>query len=135
MTTAPLPHSSTTSSLPPPPSSTAVNGTNFPQPVIKGWTAFGDSYSAGIGAGDAVDNSDETENCRRRKGSFPWQINTSPFLVANPDHAFNLFACSGAVLKDVGIDITPGSQIDKWLETVMWKTLQTSLLSLSAEMM
>jgi hypothetical protein len=114
-TTTPAPLSSTTTSSQPLPSSTAVNGTNHPQPVLKGWVAFGDSYSAGIGAGDPVDNTPGTDECRRRKGSFPWQLNSSPVLSPDPNHAFSFLACSGAVMEDVGVTIGPNSQIGQWI--------------------
>lgn len=79
-------------------------------PVYRGWTAFGDSYAAGVGAGAAYGNSGD---CRRREGSYPFQLNNSPVLAANQNHEFEFIACSGATINNIlrGGD---NSQVDQF---------------------
>ncbi|KAK4446236.1 hypothetical protein QBC34DRAFT_469965 [Podospora aff. communis PSN243] len=69
------------------------------------WTAFGDSYSAGIGAGQYDDVPNGIGGaCHRATGSFAVQLMDSPTLKGSwqihpPE--FQFLACSGAVMSDV----------------------------------
>jgi hypothetical protein len=54
---------------------------NSISPLRTGWVAFGDSYSAGLGAGAVADESEnDSDGCRRRQGSFPWVLSQSEWL-------------------------------------------------------
>lgn len=83
--------------------------------VQIGWTAFGDSFSAGPGAGADVPGSG---SCRRREGAFPEQLNKAAALSANPDHGFDFLACSGARTADVLPKASSDGQIDKFRTNV-----------------
>ncbi len=67
------------------------------------WTAFGDSYSAGVGAGSysGVPGGGKGGDCRRSTGSFPAQLDDTPDFKTNTSHVFRFLACSGAVVGDV----------------------------------
>ncbi|KAB5522082.1 SGNH hydrolase-type esterase domain-containing protein [Coniochaeta sp. 2T2.1] len=69
-------------------------------PVSGGWTAFGDSFAAGIGAGDAYDNSDP-DHCRRRTHAHPVVLNTDPIFAPSAAHDFSFLACSGDKTPEV----------------------------------
>ena len=87
-------------------------GPVYGQFVQLGWTAFGDSFSAGPGAGADIGGSGD---CRRRTGAWPNQLNTSPLLSTNLAHVFNFAACSGARIADVlpkTTDNGPDGQLD-----------------------
>ena len=77
--------------------------------VQLGWTAFGDSFAAGPGAGADIGGSGD---CRRRTGAWPNQLNTSPLLSTNLAHVFNFAACSGARIADVLSKPTNNGQLD-----------------------
>ncbi|TKA83605.1 hypothetical protein B0A55_00387 [Friedmanniomyces simplex] len=66
------------------------------------YAAFGDSFSAGIGAGEfftgSADNQDNA--CARMKDSYPNQIVEARSLKGNAPH-FDFLACSGDVLDDI----------------------------------
>jgi len=73
--------------------------------IFDGWTAFGDSFAAGIGAGTVHD--DDSGNCRRRDGAYPAQIHTSGVLDrAGSSPTFQFLACSGAKIADVQHQVT-----------------------------
>lgn len=74
-------------------------GQDFAGPVAAGWAALGDSFAAGIGAGETTGNSG---GCKRRVGSHAVQLTTSEHL-RNGFHIppFTFLACSGAVIADV----------------------------------
>lgn len=97
-----------------------------PLPVSNGWTAFGDSFAAGIGAGADYGNSGD---CRRRTGSYPFKLNSSPVLDLDQNHEFQFIACSGAVINNV----IPGgvnSQVDQFVsDTVANKDIATLTIS------
>ncbi len=77
--------------------------------VQLGWTAFGDSFSAGPGAGGDYGGSGD---CRRRTGAWPSQLDRSTVLSTNPAHDFEFAACSGARIADVLHKTTNDGQID-----------------------
>lgn len=60
---------------------------------IQSWTALGDSYAAGVEAGDELDST-----CWRYSDSYPGQLNRSEVLGSN--HTFDFLACSGALMQD-----------------------------------
>lgn len=60
---------------------------------IKGYTALGDSYAAGIMAGDELDS-----NCWRYSDGYPGQLNRSSILGSG--HSFDYRACSGALMEE-----------------------------------
>ena len=79
------------------------------------WTALGDSYSAGVGAGTVLPG-DRQNVCRRYDRSYPSQINGNADLDAQPDHTFHFYSCSGSKAPDVLRRQNGGneySQIDK----------------------
>lgn len=66
------------------------------------WTALGDSYASGVGAGDYVSNS---YRCLRYNHAYPVLMNSDNRLP-NGDHKditmkFNNVACSGSSTADV----------------------------------
>lgn len=91
-------------------SSYYIDVTATPPPVRNGWVAFGDSYAAGIGAGDAVDNPDDGK-CLRGNGGYPWFLDTNFKLLANHGNHFQPLACSGDVVNDM---FKPGAQLEQW---------------------
>ncbi len=84
--------------------------------VQLGWTAFGDSFSAGPGAGADYGGSGD---CRRRTGAFPNQLNTSPALSTNPAHVFDFVACSGARIVDVLSKTSNDGQLDTFRDNAV----------------
>lgn len=91
-------------------SSYYIDVTATPPPVRNGWVAFGDSYAAGIGAGDAVDNPDDGKYLRGN-GGYPWFLDTNFKLLANHGNHFQPLACSGDVVNDM---FKPGAQLEQW---------------------
>ena len=69
-----------------------VADTNLRRPDlnIQEWTAMGDSYAAGIGAGSSISRFDYT--CFRFNGAYPSVMNTD---IAPQRPVFNNVACSG----------------------------------------
>ncbi|PGH21477.1 hypothetical protein AJ80_03268 [Polytolypa hystricis UAMH7299] len=61
--------------------------------VIKGFAALGDSYAAGVDAGDMLSRS-----CWRFSDGYPGQLNRSDLLP--PNHTFEFYACTGAVMRN-----------------------------------
>jgi lysophospholipase L1-like esterase len=76
-----------------------------PNPIQKGYVAFGDSFAAGFGTGTTT-----TDSCRRGEFSYPKQLNAS--APAGID--FQNIACSGAVITEI-ISGGANSQIDAWI--------------------
>jgi hypothetical protein len=73
------------------------------------WTALGDSYSSGVGAGDYVDG----RRCLRYDSAYPALINGDPSLSPYP-HIFNNVVCSGSTTKDVeNYQFYETDQVDK----------------------
>ena len=74
-----------------------------PSPIHNGYTAFGDSYAAGIGTGNT-----STWGCRQGRFSYP-------DLIAStiPGIDFQNLACSGATVENL---VSGGaySQVDVW---------------------
>jgi hypothetical protein len=64
------------------------------------YAAFGDSFAAGIGAGNFVTGSaDERDNvCARMTGSYPSQVNN---FIPERISTFDFLACSGDVLDNI----------------------------------
>lgn len=91
-------------------SSYFIDETATPPPVRNGWVAFGDSYAAGIGAGDAVDNPDH-KKCLRGDGGYPWFLDANFKLLANHGNNFQPLACSGDVVNDM---FKPDAQLELW---------------------
>ena len=74
-----------------------------PSPIKNGYTAFGDSYAAGIGTGNT-----SSWGCRQGRFSYPDLIASSA-----PDIDFQNLACSGATIQNV-LSSGINSQIDAW---------------------
>ena len=72
-------------------------------PIRNGYTAFGDSYAAGIGTGNA-----SSWGCRQGRFSYPDLIAST---VADID--FQNLACSGATVQNI-LSGGTNSQIDSW---------------------
>ena len=81
-------------------------GTIKPNPIKKGYVAFGDSFAAGIGTG-----STEWNGCRQGQFSYPKLIAATAAHI-KPD--FQNLACSGAVIDDL-LQGDPKSQVDSWV--------------------
>ncbi|KAM0691538.1 hypothetical protein Q7P36_007737, partial [Cladosporium allicinum] len=62
--------------------------------------AIGDSYSAGIGAGNRLDEGDD-RLCSRYDHSYPYLLNQDGWLGDASARTFQFVSCSGAVTKDV----------------------------------
>jgi hypothetical protein len=60
------------------------------------WTAFGDSYSAGIGTGENYDAGGEG-SCKRRTGSYLNAMNHQFFAFLGRQINFQFSSCSSAV--------------------------------------
>jgi lysophospholipase L1-like esterase len=89
---------------------TSLAGTALSQFLVKkGWTAFGDSYAAGIGAGADVGNSGD---CSRRAGAYPVQFDPALELSGGLPHGFNFIACSGAKMENVQTRANGQGQVD-----------------------
>lgn len=67
---------------------------------IKKIAAIGDSYSAGIGAGDRL-GGDGDWSCSRYSESYPMLFNEDERFGDSKDRKFQFKSCSGAVVKDV----------------------------------
>jgi len=62
------------------------------------WTAWGDSYASGVGAGDYVDGF----RCLRYSKAYPRFIDADPDkYLPGPGGKFNNVACSGAKVHEV----------------------------------
>jgi hypothetical protein len=84
--------------------------TNWPHVVRHGWASFGDSYAAGIGAGEPYD--DDTVKCRRGNNSYTgWLDDIFYFDNYRVRTVWKFLACSGAVASDLVAD---QGQIAKW---------------------
>ncbi|KAG5808825.1 hypothetical protein H9Q71_006708 [Fusarium xylarioides] len=79
---------------------------------IKKLAAVGDSYSAGIGAGDGL-HGEGDENCRRYDHSYPYLINQDERLGDTANRKFQFKSCSGAVIKNVIEDQLPSIDSDQ----------------------
>ena len=66
--------------------------------AVAEWTAMGDSYAAGIGAG-ALPQGPDPDHCFRCLNSYP--VITQSSLQPNPGR-FNFVACSGAKFDEIG---------------------------------
>ncbi|KAK4099834.1 SGNH hydrolase, partial [Parathielavia hyrcaniae] len=69
------------------------------QVIQGGWTAFGDSYAAGIGAGNK--HASDTGDCRRRANAYPNQVQTDGSLAGGMNVEFSFQACSSAKIAEV----------------------------------
>lgn len=63
------------------------------------WTAWGDSYASGVGAGNYIDG----RRCLRYDGAYPVaiSIDTENLLASEGGGKFNNVVCSGAKAEDV----------------------------------
>jgi len=62
------------------------------------WTALGDSYASGVGAGTMDQGS---QRCMRFSDAYPRQMNASTQLPGSPNRIMNNVVCSGAQAQDV----------------------------------
>jgi hypothetical protein len=69
------------------------------QVIQGGWTTFGDSYAAGIGAGGK--HASDSGKCRRRVNAYPSQLQADGSLAAGMNVEFSFQACSSAKIPDV----------------------------------
>ena len=74
-----------------------------PNPIKRGYTAFGDSYAAGIGTGNT-----STWGCRQGRFSYPDLI-----ALTAQDIDFQNLACSGATVQNL-LSGGVNSQVDAW---------------------
>ncbi|KAL8925829.1 MAG: hypothetical protein Q9208_003326 [Pyrenodesmia sp. 3 TL-2023] len=75
---------------------------------INTWTAIGDSFAAGIGAGSVPKEADEVQ-CSRYGDAYPVMLND---LMEIPQASFEFLACTGATspeIKDQAKGLDPGS--------------------------
>ena len=68
-------------------------------PICSSYIAFGDSSSAGLGAGSPYPN-DPVPSCQRYAGAYPAQYMQDQ-LAEMPGFQFQFSACSGAQVLDV----------------------------------
>ncbi|KAI4189588.1 MAG: hypothetical protein LQ346_005088 [Caloplaca aetnensis] len=76
---------------------------------IHTWTAIGDSFAAGIGAGQYPKTHEDT-SCSRYGDAYPVMLND---LMEIPQASFNFIACTGAIsaeIKDQAKQLALGSQ-------------------------
>ncbi|KAI9678746.1 MAG: hypothetical protein M1817_005803 [Caeruleum heppii] len=71
----------------------------YDQSWVKKWAAVGDSYAAGIGAGNLTNQAD-ARKCGRYDQSYPGQMARDPRLGENAA-PLQFLACSGATSKDM----------------------------------
>jgi hypothetical protein len=74
----------------------AATAQGVPQSVARGYVALGDSYSAGVGAGDYLGSS---HGCQRSSQSYP-----ALWAAAHKTSSFSFTACNGAHATDVMSD-------------------------------
>ncbi|KAH9209056.1 SGNH hydrolase-type esterase domain-containing protein [Leptodontidium sp. 2 PMI_412] len=88
------------------PGSNATADPDHPYSSVWLWTALGDSFSAGIGAG--AEYGGGSGDCRRRQGAHAVQLNPlmSPFV------RFSFRSCSSAKMDDVQTKQLPELQAD-----------------------
>ncbi len=77
--------------------------------VIDEWTAMGDSYASGVGAGE---NIPPMLPCRRYDHSYPVLMDSDNRLGASAGHKFNPVMCSGSTFKNIQSG-GPHSQVDQ----------------------
>ncbi|KAK2877265.1 hypothetical protein FQN49_001289 [Arthroderma sp. PD_2] len=63
---------------------------------VMEWTAIGDSYATGVGAGEP----DEWRRCLRYSEAYPRLIQDSPNFPGPRNHKLNNVACSGATTEE-----------------------------------
>ena len=69
--------------------------------TITEWTAMGDSYASGIGAGSLPPRGTDPDLCFRCSNAYPEILQSGPgSLQPNPDK-LNFVACSGAKFKEI----------------------------------
>ena len=77
-----------------------TSNSSFLPNAITEWTAMGDSYASGIGAGDLPQGPDP-DKCFRCSSSYPEIMQSGQgSLRPNPD-IFNFVACSGATFPEI----------------------------------
>jgi len=76
--------------------------TPFPHLLIR-VAALGDSYSAGLGSGKFLSDSEDGRDnaCARMDGSYPWLLSKlNPFHIGQ-GHLPSFVSCSGNLLEDI----------------------------------
>ncbi len=81
----------------------SVSSVTHCQVIQGGWTAFGDSYAAGIGAGSK--HPSDAGKCRRRVNAYPSQLQAAGSLADGMNVEFSFQACSSAKIPDVQAQI------------------------------
>ncbi len=69
--------------------------------IITEWTAMGDSYAAGIGAGSVIKPVAFYDICYRSDQSYPSDMQSGPTAFSPQPQTFNYLACSGATLPQI----------------------------------
>lgn len=69
---------------------------------VKKWAAVGDSFTAGIGAGNVYSQNSEDISCSRYDYSYPVQMNQ---YFGSTVSSFTYAACSGATTSDIASQI------------------------------
>jgi hypothetical protein len=93
--------------------SDAYNQTTYP--VYTGWVSFGDSYAAGIGAGNKFKGDIGVSGCSQYTNAHPLLLNAADGIDQNRNHEFRFLACSGAKTSDV-LSGGKRSQIDAFTQ-------------------
>ena len=76
---------------------------------INEWSALGDSFASGVGAGDPIGN---MLPCRQFDQGYPPQMNGDSRLGSDTNRKFNFVACSGSRTKNI-VKGGPYSQADR----------------------
>ena len=90
-----------------------VDTNTEPFPIREGWVAFGDSYAAGIGAGNRLQKDEDDNGCSRGTGSYPTILNEIVRFGHNVQPNFQMLACSGERAQQF-LDGEKGKQIENW---------------------
>lgn len=80
--------------------STSTDPTDFGW--VKNWAAVGDSFTAGIGAGNVYSLSTGDTSCSRYDSSYPVQMNQ---YFGSTVSSFSFAACSGATTAEIATQI------------------------------
>lgn len=77
----------------------SINSVLYERSPSFEWTAWGDSYASGVGAGKYVDG----RRCLRYNGAYPVEISIDAdnLLASQGGGTFNNVVCSGAKVEDV----------------------------------
>ena len=75
------------------------NSSFFPNTITE-WTAMGDSYASGVGAGNLPQGPDP-DHCFRCSNAYPEMIQSGPGSLQPTPYKFNFVACSGATFSKI----------------------------------